>query len=34
MIVSVFHGKLDFTFPYWQLDDAKIAEQENYTVKL
>lgn len=34
MIVSMFKGKLDFDFPYWRLSDEKIAEQENYTVKL
>lgn len=34
MIVSFFKSKLDFDFPYWQLTDQKIAEQENYTVKL
>lgn len=34
MIVSVFKGKLDFDYPYWQLSQDKIAEQENYTVKL
>lgn len=34
MIVSLFKSKLDFNFPYWQISDEKIAEQENYTVKL
>lgn len=34
MIVGLFHSKLDFNFPYWQLDEAKVAEQESYTVKL
>lgn len=34
MIVSLFKGKLDFDFPYWQLAEGKAAEQENYTVKL
>jgi LemA protein len=34
MIVGLFKGKLDFDFPYWQLGEAKVAEQENYTVKL
>lgn len=34
MVVTTFKGKLDFDFPYWQLSEAKIAEQENYTVKL
>lgn len=33
-IVSLFKGKLDFDYPYWQLDEAKVKEQENYTVKL
>lgn len=34
MIVSLFKTKLDVDFPYWQLDEAKHAENENYTVKL
>jgi LemA protein len=34
MIVGMFKGKLDFDFPYWQLGEGKVAEQENYTVKL
>lgn len=34
MIVGVFKAKLDFEFPYWQLSEAKVAEQEAYTVKL
>ncbi len=34
MVVSVFRQKLYFDFPYWQLSEARIAEQENYTVKL
>jgi LemA protein len=34
MIVNLFKGKLDFNFPYWQLSESKITEQENYTVKL
>jgi len=34
MIVGVFKGKLDFDYPYWQLSQDKVAEQENYTVKL
>jgi len=34
MIVGVFKSKLDFDFAYWQLSEAKVAEQENYTVKL
>lgn len=34
VIVSAFSGKLNFDFPYWQLSEQKIAEQESYTVKL
>lgn len=34
MIVGVFKTKLDFDYPYWQLSEAKVAEQESYTVKL
>jgi LemA protein len=34
MIVAMFKSKLDFDFPYWQLPEGKVAEQENYTVKL
>jgi LemA protein len=34
IIVSMFKGKLDFDFPYWQLDPAKVQQQEDYTVKL
>lgn len=34
MIVNLFKGKLDFDYPYWQLGEAKVAEQEAYTVKL
>lgn len=33
-IVSLFKSKLDFDYPYWQLSEDKIKEQENYTVKL
>lgn len=33
-IVSAFKSKLDFDFPYWQLSQQKVAEQEAYTVKL
>jgi len=33
-IVGVFKSKLNFDFPYWQLSEAKVAEQESYTVKL
>ncbi len=34
MIAGLFSGKLNIDFSYWQLDQAKIQEQENYTVKL
>jgi len=34
VVVGAFKGKLDFDFPYWQLSEQKIAEQESYTVKL
>lgn len=34
MIVTAFNKKLNFDFQYWQLPEAKVAEQENYTVKL
>lgn len=34
MIVALFKGKLDFDYPYWQLSEGKVAEQESYTVKL
>jgi LemA protein len=34
MIVGMFKTKLDFDYPYWQLSEAKVAEQEAYTVKL
>lgn len=34
VVVGAFHGKLDFDYPYWQLSEQKIAEQESYTVKL
>jgi LemA protein len=33
-IVSTFAAKLNFDYPYWQLSEQKVAEQENYTVKL
>lgn len=33
-IVGMFKGKLDFDYPYWQLSDDKVKEQEAYTVKL
>ncbi len=34
VVVGMFKAKLDFDFAYWQLDEAKIKEQEDYTVKL
>jgi LemA protein len=34
MIVGMFRSKLDFSFPYWQLSADKVAQQEDYTVKL
>jgi LemA protein len=34
MIVALFKTKLDFDYPYWQLSETKVTEQENYTVKL
>jgi LemA protein len=34
VIVGTFKAKLDFDYPYWQLGEQKVAEQENYTVKL
>jgi len=33
MIVGIFRGKLSFDYPYWQLSEAAVAEQEKYTVK-
>jgi LemA protein len=33
-VVNLFKNKLDFDFPYWQLDQKAVAEQEAYTVKL
>lgn len=33
LIVMGFKKKLDFDFPYWQLSEQKVAEQESYTVK-
>ncbi len=33
VVVSIAKSKLDFDFAYWQLDAAKIKEQEDYTVK-
>lgn len=34
VVVSTFRSKLDFDFPYWQLTEQKVAEQESYTVQL
>jgi LemA protein len=34
LIVKAFHAALNKEFPYWQLSEQKIAEQEAYTVKL
>lgn len=34
MVVALFSGKLNFDYPYWQLTAEKVAEQEQYTVKL
>jgi LemA protein len=34
VIVGAFKSKLDMDFTYWQLAAGKVAEQENYTVKL
>lgn len=34
LVVSLFKGKLDFDFPYWQLDEKTVADREAYTVNL
>lgn len=34
IVVGMFKSSLDKQFPYWQLTEQKIAEQESYTVKL
>lgn len=34
IVVSLFQSKLDKNFIYWNLPEEKIAEQEQYTVKL
>ncbi len=34
MVVSAFPSQLNIDFPYWQLSDQKVAEQESYTVQL
>lgn len=33
IVVKIFKSSLDFSFPYWQLTEDKITQQENYTVK-
>jgi len=34
MVTSLFSSKLNFSFPYWQLDKDTIKAKEDYTVKL
>jgi LemA protein len=34
VITTLFRNRLDVDYPYWQLSEQKIAEQESYTVKL
>jgi len=34
LVVSGFATRLNQTFEYWGLDEEKVKEQENYTVKL
>jgi LemA protein len=34
VVVGLFRSKLDIDFPYWQLSEQKVTEQESYTVKL
>ena len=34
LVVASLKGKLDFDYPYWQLSEQKVAEQESYTVQL
>lgn len=34
IVVSFFASKLDFNFPYWQLSEDQVKQQEDYTVKL
>src|SRR6476620_10960951 len=34
IVVALAHAKLDMTFEYWQLSETRVAEQENYTIKL
>ena len=33
-VVAAFKTKIDFDFPYWQLTQEKVAEQDSYTVNL
>lgn len=34
MVVSMFASKLDFDFPYWQLNADTVKQHEAYTVKM
>lgn len=34
IVVALFKNKLDFDFPYWQLDEKTVSDRENYTVQL
>jgi LemA protein len=34
LVVGLFRAKLDVDFTYWQLSEAQVQSQENYTVKL
>ncbi len=34
MVVSLFHGKLELDFPYWQLSAEQVSAREEYTVKI
>lgn len=34
VVVGAFRSQLDFEFPYWQLSEQKVTEQESYTVQL
>lgn len=34
VVVSLFYNRLDFDFPYWQLDEKTVAEREAYTVQI
>lgn len=34
VVVATFKAKLDFDYPYWQLNADQIATKEDYTVKL